>query len=83
MSKTPEGPEQETRTLRITEKQRALMIEASRALQSAQSAVNNIVTTVFAAHDMDPTEIIKEGQDDQGLFLIVKEPEQRSVAIAD
>lgn len=64
-----------TRTLRITDKQHVLMIDASRALQSAQNAVNNVVTAVFAAHDMDPTEIVRDGQDEQGRFLVVKEPE--------
>ncbi len=65
----------ETRTLRITQKQHAMMVDATRRFQEAQVLVNNVVAAVFAAHDMDPTEIVKDGQDEKGRFLIVKVPE--------
>jgi len=64
-----------TKTLRITDKQYAMMIEATKRFQDAQATMQNIVAAVFAAHDMDPVEIVRDGQDENGRFLVVRAPE--------
>ena len=64
-----------TKTLRITNKQYALMLEATKRFQDAQATMQNIVAAVFAAHDMDPVEIVRDGQDENGRFLVVRAPE--------
>ena len=70
MPKEHETPK--TQTLRITEKQYAMMLEATKRFQEAQATMQNIVAAVFAAHDMDPTEIVKDGKDENGRFLVVR-----------
>lgn len=64
--------EPKTKTIRITDKQYTQLFEATTEVQTAQALQRRVVAGVFAAHDMDPCQIVHDGQDEQGRFLVVQ-----------
>ena len=75
-SKNPAKPKPpKTKVLRISDRQHNIIMEATQHLQEAQTLLRNVIVGVFAAHDMEVTQILKTDKDNEGHFLVVQVPE--------